>query len=302
MQDNKSAYIFLTLTTLFWGGNAIAGKLAVGHISPMILTSCRWGLALLLLVAIGGRQFWQDRRTVGENWLILAVYGAMGFTFFNIALYSALNHTSAINAAIEQSAVPAVIFIANYLLYRTHVTALQIVGFSMSLIGVAFVASNGDLQKLAGLQINRGDAYMALGVVIYAIYSVILRYKPELDWKSMMIAMSFFAFIVSLPFSYYELQTPQSILPDSQGWMVVLYAAIFPSIVSQVLWIKGIGLIGANRAGVFINLVPIIGTLLAVVLLDEIFALHHAIALCLVIGGIWIAERSGRRTAELQAR
>ncbi|MDZ7823239.1 MAG: DMT family transporter [Ahrensia sp.] len=300
MQDNKTAYILLLFTTLFWGGNAIAGKMAVGHISPMVLTSLRWTIALTILLLIGGKQFWQERQLALKSLPLLFAYGALGFAIFNITLYSALNYTSAINIAIEQAAVPAVIFIGNFILFRTRVTWLQIVGFSLSLVGVAIVASNGkSLSNIAQLEVNRGDAYMALGVLVYAAYSVSLRYKPTMHWKTMTIPMAFSALIVSLPFSYFELQSGSSILPDQRGLLIALYTAYFPAIISQVLWVRGIELIGANRAGIFINLVPIIGTLLAVFILGEIFQLYHAIALVFVIGGIWLAEKSGQSLVQM---
>lgn len=297
MQTNKLAYALLFLTTLFWGANAIAGKMAVGHISPMVLTSIRWAMALALLLLIGSKQLWTDRQKILPNVPLLFLFGGLGFAGFNIALYSALNHTSAINVAIEQAAVPAVIFIGNYVLFRTRVTALQIIGFGLSLVGVAIVASGGSWEKLAALEINRGDAFMALGVLLYAAYSVLLRYKPDLHWKTMMIIMAGSAFTISLPFAASELQSPAGIWPDSEGWMIAIYTAIFPAIIAQVLWIRGIDMIGANRAGIFINLVPIIGTLLAIIVLGEVFAAYHAIALILVIGGIAMAEHSGKKAS-----
>ncbi|MEM8541689.1 MAG: DMT family transporter [Pseudomonadota bacterium] len=295
MQHNRTAYLLLFLTTLFWGGNAVAGKLAVGHVSPLVLTSLRWAIAFTILAVIGGKQFWQERHLVRPHLPLLFVYGALGFSIFNIALYSALNHTTAINVAIEQAGVPAVIFLGNYILFRTRVTLLQILGFGLSIIGVAVVASQGSLERLAGLQINRGDAFMVLGILCYSAYSVLLKYKPALHWKSMMLVMAFSAFLISLPFSYWELQGPNGLWPDTQGWIITMYTAILPAIVSQVLWIRGVEMIGANRAGIFINLVPILGTLLAIAVLGEVFQLYHAIALALVIGGIWIAENSGRK-------
>lgn len=136
---------------------------------------------------------------------------------------------------------------------------------------------------------------MVLGILSYSAYSVLLKYKPALHWKSMMLVMAFSALLISLPFSYLELQSATGIWPDSQGWLVTMYTAILPAIVSQVLWMKGVEMIGANRAGIFINLVPILGTLLAILLLGEVFQLYHAVALALVVGGIWIAEKSGRK-------
>lgn len=293
--NNRLAYVLLVLTTTFWGGNAVAGKLAVGHVSPMILTSLRWAIAVSILLVIAGPQFWADRRRVLRHLPLLFAYGATGFALFNITLYSALNYTTAINVAIWQAAIPMFIFLLNFIIFRTRITIAQMIGFVLSVIGVAVVASGGSVERLMELAINFGDVLMALAGLLYAGYSVGLRYKPDLHWKTMMIAMAFAAMVVSLPFAYAEWQSPAGIVPDARGWMVVLYTAIFPAIIAQVFFIRGVEMIGSNRAGLFVNLVPVIGTVLAILVLGEVFGLHHALALVLVIGGIWLAERKPAR-------
>jgi len=293
--NNRLAYVLLVLTTTFWGGNAVAGKLAVGHVSPMILTSLRWAIAVSILLVIAGPQFWADRRKVLRHLPLLFAYGATGFALFNITLYSALNYTTAINVAIWQAAIPMFIFLLNFIIFRTRITIAQMIGFILSVIGVAVVASGGSVERLMELAINFGDVLMALAGLLYAGYSVGLRYKPDLHWKTMMVAMAFAAMVVSLPFAYAEWQSPAGIVPDARGWMVVLYTAIFPAIIAQVFFIRGVEMIGSNRAGLFVNLVPVIGTVLAILVLGEVFGLHHALALVLVIGGIWLAERKPAR-------
>jgi len=293
--NNRLAYVLLVLTTTFWGGNAVAGKLAVGHVSPMILTSLRWAIAVSILLVIAGPQFWADRRRVLRHLPLLFAYGATGFALFNITLYSALNYTTAINVAIWQAAIPMFIFLLNFIIFRTRITIAQMIGFILSVIGVAVVASGGSVERLMELAINFGDVLMALAGLLYAGYSVGLRYKPDLHWKTMMVAMAFAAMVVSLPFAYAEWQSPAGIVPDARGWMVVLYTAIFPAIIAQVFFIRGVEMIGSNRAGLFVNLVPVIGTVLAILVLGEVFGLHHALALVLVIGGIWLAERKPAR-------
>ncbi|MEQ8401847.1 MAG: DMT family transporter [Roseitalea porphyridii] len=293
--NNRLAYVLLVLTTTFWGGNAVAGKLAVGHVSPMILTSLRWAIAVSILLVIAGPQFWADRRRVLRHLPLLFAYGATGFALFNITLYSALNYTTAINVAIWQAAIPMFIFLLNFIIFRTRITIAQMIGFILSVIGVAVVASGGSVERLMELAINFGDVLMALAGLLYAGYSVGLRYKPDLHWKTMMVAMAFAAMVVSLPFAYAEWQSPAGIVPDARGWMVVLYTAIFPAIIAQVFFIRGVEMIGSNRAGLFVNLVPVIGTVLAILVLGEVFGLHHALALVLVVGGIWLAERKPAR-------
>ncbi|MEM5474597.1 DMT family transporter [Hoeflea sp. AS60] len=291
------AYLFLIITSLSWGANAVAGKMAVGHISPMLLTSIRWGLALAILMTFALPQVRRDIRTIRANLPLLIAYGMCGFTFFNILLYSALEYTTAINVAIEQAGMPMVIFLANFILFRIRVTPAQIIGFVLTLTGVAITASSGSLARLIGLELNRGDALMLLAVLFYGGYTVALRYKPVLHWQSMITVMAASAFLTSLPFAAFEMARETVIWPDTTGWLVGAFTAVFPSLVAQVMFIKGNEIIGSNRAGIFINLVPIFGTLLSVMILSETMHLYHVAALVLVLGGIWLSERGKQQGA-----
>lgn len=289
------AYIFLLLTTLFWGGNSIAGKLAVGQISPMLLTAGRWGLAFAVMLAIGWPRLRQDWPLVRKHWLMLFLLGMLGFTVFNVALYSALVFTTAINVSIEQAGIPMLIFLLNFLLFRLKASWGQIVGLCLSLLGVVLTASHGQLSRLLALDLNLGDVLMLGAILVYSGYTVALRFKPAIHWHSLMIVLTGIAFISTLPFVAGEFAIGAGIVPGAQGWMILFYVVVFPSLLAQILYIRGVELIGANRAGLFINLVPIFGTLLSIMLLGEEFHLYHAIALALVFGGIALAEYSGRR-------
>lgn len=294
----RTAYVLLTLTAIMWAGNAVAGKLAVGHISPMALNASRWLIALCILLPLGGAQLRRDWPVLRRHLPFLLVLGVVGFTVFNVALYNALLFTSAINASIEQAAIPMVIFIASFLVFSTRVTWAQLAGFLISVVGVAVTASHGDLWRLAALDVNFGDALMILAVLAYGGYTVALRRKPAVHWQSLMIVMVAGAAASSLVFLALEAGAGGMILPDMRGWAVALYTALFPSIVSQVFYMRGVELIGANRAGLFINLVPVFGVMLSVVLLGEAFHAYHAVALLLVMGGIWLAEEGGRKRTE----
>ena len=180
---------------------------------------------------------------------------------------------------------------------RTRVTWIQVLGFALTLVGIVIVASHGDPRRLLALDLNLGDALMLGGVLVYSAYTVMLRWKPAIHWQSMMIVLSGAATIASIPFAIGEFALGHGVMPDMQGWAVVAYTVVFPSALAQVFYIRGVELIGPNRAGLFINLVPIFGTLLSIVLLGETFEVFHAIAIVLVMGGIWLAEASGRRMA-----
>lgn len=268
----------------------MAGKLAVGHVSPMVLTTFRWIIALTIILAFMLPQVRRDWPAIRKHWLQLLLYGIFGFTTFNALLYTALGYTSAINAVIEQAGIPMLIFVFNFVLFRIQASIAQIVGFSVTLVGVLITAAHGEFSALAELQFNFGDALMLLACIVYAAYTVSLRWKPEMHWQSFIAAPAFGALISAIPLFFWELSRGAAILPDATGWAVVLYAGIFPSLLSQVLYVRGVEMIGANRAGLFINAIPVFGTILSVLLIGEALHLFHVVALLLVLGGIAIAE------------
>ncbi|WDZ75945.1 DMT family transporter [Ensifer adhaerens] len=292
---NSRAYFYLCITALFWGGNSVAGKIAVGHVSPMMLTTLRWVFALIVILVLMTPQIRRDWDKIRKHWLQLLAYGAIGFTTFNALLYSALKYTSAINAVILQAGIPMLIFLFNFVLFRTRASIAQVIGFTVTLIGVLVTAAHGDISSLLSLEFNFGDALMIIACVVYAGYTVALRYKPTMHWQSFIAAPAFGALLSAIPLLFWEIGTGTAIAPDTTGWVIVLYAAIFPSLMSQVLYVRGVEMIGANRAGLFINAIPVFGTLLSVLLIGETFHLFHLAALLLVLGGIAIAERGRPR-------
>lgn len=199
----SKAYLALIIATLCWGGNTVAGKLAVGHISPMAFTFLRWVLAVAIIFAISVPQLIKDWPVVKQRLPYFFVLGSVGYTAFNVFLYTALQHTSAINAAVIQAGIPMVIFVLNFVLFRTRVLFGQIAGFCLTVSGVALLASHGDPLSLLQLEMNVGDAVMLLAVLVYAIYTVILRWKPAVDWRTLMAIPAFFALLTSVPLVFF---------------------------------------------------------------------------------------------------
>ncbi|WP_106309944.1 DMT family transporter [Martelella mediterranea] len=285
------AYLLLTVTTLFWGGNLTVGKLAIGHVSPMVMNSLRWGIAALVISAFAMPQIRREWPAIKKNWPILFGFGAVGFASFNAFLYSGLRFTSAINGAIDQAAIPLLIFALNFVFFRVRASLAQLAGFALTLAGVAVTVSHGQISRLLSLEINFGDFLVLMAVLCYSFYTVCLRYKPALDWRAMAMACFIGAFIASLPMVATEAALGLSMLPhDLTGFGVIVFIGLFPSLVSQILFIRGVEMIGPNRAGLFINLIPVFGMILAVVVLGESPEGYHAIAFLLAIGGIALAE------------
>ena len=291
----KNPHLLLVITTFIWAGNAIAGKYAVGHVSPMVLTFFRWAIALGLISAFAKDHIKTDWAVIKSNWLYLLLMGGFGYTAFNFFLYSGLQYTSAINVALEQSAMPIVIFALNYVIYKTGITWLQIFGYLLTFIGVLVTVSAGDPIGMLTAQttgLNRGDILMGGAAICYGGYSVALRAKPQLHWMSFLSCLIAGALLFSIAGVSVEYAAGNFLFPITlQGLIVCLFAGIFPSLVSQGFFIAGVGALGANRAGLYINMVPVFAALLAVSLLGEELHLFHALAFVLVVGGILIAQR-----------
>lgn len=294
-------YVLLGLTALIWGANAVAGKLAVGHVSPMVLTVLRWFFAALLLLPFSAARLRADWPAIRPRLGYFAALGLLGFTGFNALFYFGLEYTTAIHAMIVQSSMPLVVFVGMFVVFRARTTALQVAGFSLTLVGVLLTAAHGNFAQLLLMDVNAGDALLLVAVLLFGTYTILLSRKPRIHWLSSITLISLAAFATSLPFAGLEWAAGRQLWPDAQGWAVVAFTVLLPSILSQSLYIRGVELIGANRANLFINLVPIFGTMLAVLVLGEALEVYHVVALALVLGGILLAER-GKRDSRVASR
>ena len=287
----SNATLLLVLTMMFWGGNAVAGKFAVGEISPLILTASRWIIAAVILFACAHRHLARDWSVIRQRLPYLFALGAFGFAAFNAALYTSLKHTTAINVTILQAAMPMIIFALNFLIFHTKIHWAQALGYTVTMFGVLLTASGGNIALLADLALNKGDVLMLIGIVIYAGYSVALRSRPDIHWLSFITVLVGAAAITSIIIASTEVINGTVIWPTSvTAWSVILYTVAFPSLIGQAMYARSVELIGSNRAGLFMNLVPIFGSIFAVLLLGETFHLFHGLALALVVGGIAIAQ------------
>ena len=287
--------LLLVTTTLIWGSNAVAARLAVGHVSPMMLTTARWCIACIALWLVARQQVAQHLPALHGRWTYLALMGVSGFTAFNALFYAAAHHTTAINLSLIQGMIPVLVLLGGVLCLGLRVTALQMVGVVITLAGVAVVASRGTWAALAALDINVGDAWILLASVLYAGYTLGLRARPSVPPLVFFSAVAGFAALASLPLLALEVVSGRFFWPTPLGWAIVAYVGLLPSFVSQILFIRAVELIGPARASVFLNLNPVFGPALAVWLLSEPVGWYHAVALVMVLGGIWIAERLGAR-------
>ena len=284
--------VLLMLTAIFWAGNTVAGRLAVGHVSPMMLVTLRWAVVLAVLWPIYGGQVRAHWGEVRPRLVRISLMAFLGYTAFNVLYYWAAHTTSAINIGILQGSIPVAVLAGAFLMHGTRASLVQVAGVLITLVGVVVVATQGAPLAILEIGLNRGDLAMLAACVLYAFYTVALHDRPNMPGAAFFTLLALIAALTSVPPLVMEGMLLGFALPDWQGWLVVLYVAIFPSCLAQLCYLRGVDLIGPARAGVFVNLVPVFSAILAVLLISEPFAPFHAVALALVVGGIWLAQRT----------
>src|SRR5919199_4680988 len=287
-------YALLALTALMWSGNAVASRMAVDQISPMALTFLRWVAVAGALAVLVRRQISASWPALGPRWKSVLWMGALGFTGFNALFYAAGHHTTAINIAIFQGSIPVLVLLGALVFHRIPFGPMQGLGVALTLLGVALVATRGELATLRTLSFNVGDVWMLIACLLYAAYTLGLRNRPPVPSLAFFTVMTGVAAATSLPLFIAEILRGESRWPTPEGLAILPYVAFFPSLLAQLFYMRGVELIGPGRAGLFVNLVPVFGPLLSVLVLGEPFAAHHALGLALVLGGIFTAERAAR--------
>lgn len=295
LYDN--AYLVLAAAALFWAGNVIASRIAVGDVSPMVLTTFRWGVALAILLVVARGPVKRDWPLLKGRWGYLAFMGTLGFTAFNAFYYVAAHFTSAVNIGIIQGGIPGLVFLIAYFARGTRAGWAQLFGMGVTLVGVAVVATRGDVAAIATLGFNLGDILMLGACLAYAIYTVFLPDRPKVNGLTFFAGLAVTGFLSSLPLLAAEVALGAFQAPTAVGWATVAYCGVFPSVLSQIFFVRGVELIGPGRAGLFVNLIPVFAAVLAVGILGEPFHAYHGVALALVLGGILTAERAGRARA-----
>lgn len=271
-------------------------------IPPVTLAFVRWLLALSVLLPFVAHLLWRHRQQILEHWKLLSLYGLLSVASFNTLAYKGLQTTTALNGTLLQSSMPIMILIINALFMGKHATLKQWAGVLISLAGVIFLISRGDWQVLLQLDMKAGDLWVLSALLIWAIYSVLLQKKPEgLTPLALLGALVIVGVMALAPLSYWEMQHLPAIQWNSQLYLLVVFLALFPSLLAYLFWNRGVAELGAAKAGLFIHLVPVWGMVLSTLFLGEQVHAFHLVGIGLIFSGIYLAVISdtfgfGRQT------
>jgi drug/metabolite transporter (DMT)-like permease len=284
-------YLLLSITALCWAGNAIVGRLAAGHIPPVTLSFLRWSFAFLIVLPFAWNHLVRDWPVIRAKLGVMVVISLTGISAFNTLQYWALEHTQALNTLLLQSAGPLVVAMWSLILLGVRLTLAQAIGVLLSLTGVLVILLHGDLTALSNIQFNEGDLIFLAAMVVFGLYSVLTLKRPAIH------GLSFVAFTFGcgaaclIPLLIWELFTRPVMALDARNIASLFYVAVFPSTLAYLCFNRGVLLIGANRAAPFFHVVPVFGSLMAIVFLGERPQLFHIIGFALVLTGVFVASR-----------
>ncbi len=290
MKILTNPHFLLTLTSIFWAFNTVAGRAAVGEVSPLLIVSVRWFFVSIILSILCRNQLIETWRILNKKIKWLIFMGLFGFTGFNSAYYVAAHDTIAINLGLVQGTMPAFIIIIAWIWLKDKINFTQFLGVLITFIAVLIVVCSGNFNALIELELNSGDIVMIFACTLYAIYAVGLRKKPKISALPLLTFFAYIAFLGSLPGFIYETYSNQLILPGQKGFIILGVIIIFPSFLAQIFFMKGVEKIGPSRSGLYTNLVPVFSSLLAVFFLGEEFQFFHLLSLIMIFTGIYLFE------------
>src|SRR3954453_10131465 len=284
-------YLLLSLTALFWAGNAIVGRIAAGHIAPVTLSFLRWSGAFLIILPFAWRHLVHDWPLIRKRLGMMILLSVTGIGAFNTLQYWALEHTQALNTLLLQSAGPLFVAVWSLALLGVRLTLAQACGIALSLCGVLVILLHGDLTTLKNIEFNKGDVIFILALLMFGLYSVLTLKRPNIHGLSF-VGFTFGAGAACLiPLLIWELWSRPWMQLNASNLLSLVYVAVFPSTLAYLCFNRGVQLIGANRAAPFFHLIPVFGSAMGIFFLGEQPHWFHLFGYALVLTGVYVASR-----------
>jgi len=283
----------LVLATLFWSGNFIVGKIAfVDNLPPFSLTFFRWLLVWIILIPFTYKELFKLKKIIFQNVFLLFFLGLTSVGLFNSFIYNALNFTQVINASLFNAVIPAAIILLCFIFKLDKTNKYQLLGLVITLLGILSIITKLDLNILLTLNFNKGDLLMIGAVITWGVYSAFLKkIKFEVSLLTLVHILCTFGLITLIPQFLYELLQGQTVTMNSNFIYSLLYLALFPSIGSYYCWAGAVTIIGANRSGIFLSLIPLFSTIMAIAFFNEEFQFYHFIGSILTLFGLFLSNK-----------
>lgn len=288
----RNPYLLLTLTALFWSGNMVLGRGIRADIPPFALAFWRWAIALALILPLALPHLKSQWPLLKKGWRPILILGILGVGCYNTFAYIALQYTAATNAVLLNSFIPVATIAISWAFLGKHLRRIEGIGVIISLCGAVTIVAQGDLQVLTHLNLNAGDVWMLVAVLVWAIYTVGLAWRPAgVDPMLMLAALTVVGLTALAPLWVWEMMQGRHMNVHAGSLASLAYVGIFPGFLGYIFYNRGVAEVGPNRASLFIHLMPVFGTLLSIAFLGEIPHLYHLVGIALIFAGIGLTTR-----------
>jgi drug/metabolite transporter (DMT)-like permease len=297
---SASPYLLLTLTPFFWACNWIIGRGLHSDIPPMAMTFFRWLFAIIILAPFAWPYVRRDWPILRANWKLMLALGAIGVGTHNSLAYLGLNYTTATNGVILNSFIPVMIVTMSWAFLHERLAPPQVAGVAISLAGVLAILSEGSLQTLLNFRLNAGDLFIILSMALWSGYTIALRWRPAgLNVMSFLLVIAVVGNSCVFPLWLAEMALGHHVHWSWTNFAALVAVALFSSVLAYLFWNRGVEEVGASVAGLFVHLMPVFGIMLAWLFLGERLAPFHVAGIVLILSGIWLTSRYGRRRPDV---
>jgi drug/metabolite transporter (DMT)-like permease len=293
LSKNYLAYTLLVFAAFCWSGNFIVGKYAyLFEVPPLTLNFLRWVSVWLILIPFTYKEIYKNLNYIKKNWIVISFMGVITISTFNSVVYLALTYTQVINAVLVLAAIPAVTIIISSLMKVDKTNIFQLVGLFLSIIGIGAIISNADLNKIFSLNFNKGDLWMLVCVLSWSLYSTLLKkHNFKFSQFTLIQLMVTVGIIFLIPQFFYEKSIGLYVNLNKAFFVILFYVVIFPALAAYYCWQKGVEIVGPNRATMFIQLMPLLSALLAIIIFQEKLELYHFLGASFILSGIYLSNR-----------
>ena len=290
-ESNLKTYFLVTLCVLFWSANFVIGRFIKDDITPLELAFFRWFFVFLIISPILVLRHKNILNSFKQNYKILTTLAVLGITAFNTLLYFGLTATTSTNALIINSTVPILVLLMSFFILKQKINLYQTLGILLSTFGVLFLMLKADISNIANLEFNQGDILIVISSIAWALYSVLVKFKPkdlnDFEYFATIVTIGLMILLPLYLYQGYSVQREVELLKNN--YLIFLYVSIFASITSYYLWHYGIEKIGASKTAQFTHFMPIFGIILASIFLSETLESYHFLGALLIALGIYLS-------------
>jgi drug/metabolite transporter (DMT)-like permease len=290
MNANFKACLMLTLCAFFWSGNFIVGKFATLYeVPPLTLNFLRWLIVWIILIPFTAKDILINIKIVKEKFYSILLMSFTSISIFNSVVYYSLNFTQVLNGVLMISTIPVLIIFISFIFRVEKINLNQVLGLILSITGVVIIITQLEFSRLIHLDLNKGDLWLLVAMLSWAIYSTMLKtHKTGLNYLTFISVIVTLGLIFLLPQFLFEFNNEKLIKFNFAFILIISYVVLFAGLGAYIFWNKAVLIVGPSRAGIFLHLMPVFGSFMAIFLLNEKFMNFHIFGAIAIILGIYL--------------